>query len=299
MEDGGVYSMHDILYLRDVDAEGGVSMSLGIVFKGPEGIVLCADSRVTLTSQIQGMTLPSSFDNATKLLRVNGHNYVGIVTYGLGALGAQEPRTAHSFMPEFEHEMESVGRLSVQQFAEKLSQFFMKQWDLVMPKDYQGPPMIFLIAGYDADAAYGRVFQIQVPQAPIPNDMNPNTFGIVWGGQREITDRVLQGFDQVVPTLVREHLGLSGEQTTKLSEFLRNRTAIPIPYQFLPLQDCVNLCIFLVRTTIVLQTWMVGVRGVGGFIDVATVTRTGGFNAVQQKTIVGEGSRITLTQNAI
>lgn len=96
-------------------------MSLGIAIKGPEGIVLAADSRVTLSSTIQqeDMTvlLPATFDNATKLLRVAGHKFVGAVTYGLGALGQQEPRTAHSFMPEFERRL-PVGRISVEQFAD-------------------------------------------------------------------------------------------------------------------------------------------------------------------------------------
>ncbi len=61
-------------------------MSLGIAFKGPEGIVLAADSRVTLTAQnAQTNTrLPAYFDNATKLLKVGGQEYVGAVTYGVG-----------------------------------------------------------------------------------------------------------------------------------------------------------------------------------------------------------------------
>jgi hypothetical protein len=50
-------------------------MSLGIAFKGAEGIVIATDSRVTLTglSQIQGqqVAIPYTFDNATKLLRVS------------------------------------------------------------------------------------------------------------------------------------------------------------------------------------------------------------------------------------
>ena len=74
-------------------------MSLGIAFKGPEGIVLAADSRVTLMAQVQQpnlptpMVLPASYDNATKLLRIKGQRYVGAVTYGAGAIGVTEPRT--------------------------------------------------------------------------------------------------------------------------------------------------------------------------------------------------------------
>jgi hypothetical protein len=37
-----------------------------------------------------------------------------------------------------------------------------------------------------------------------------------------------------------------------------------------------------------IQNWIVGVRGVGGAIDVATITRTDGFQSVQRKAIVGE-----------
>ena len=63
---------------------------------------------------------------------------------------------------------------------------------------------------------------------------------------------------------------------------------MPIPYQFLLLQDSVDLAIFLIKTTAKLQGWAAGARGVGGAIDVATVTRTDGFRAIQEKQIVGE-----------
>jgi len=56
----------------------------------------------------------------------------------------------------------------------------------------------------------------------------------------------------------------------------------------LPLQDSIDLAIFLVRATITLQKWQIGIRGVGGAIDVATITQTDGFRSVQQKQIRGE-----------
>src|SRR5579864_1785305 len=102
-------------------------MSLGIFFKGPEGVVLAADSRVTLTTNVknnvgQNVILPSFYDNATKLLRVNGQNFVGVVTYGLGAIGQKTPRTAHSYIPEFEAALakKGGGRLTVEQFSKEL-----------------------------------------------------------------------------------------------------------------------------------------------------------------------------------
>ena len=64
-------------------------MSLAIAFKGPEGLVLAADSRVTLTFQTQMpasggtpalLIVPAFYDNATKLLRVQSQGYVAAVT---------------------------------------------------------------------------------------------------------------------------------------------------------------------------------------------------------------------------
>ena len=281
-------------------------MSLGIVFKGPEGIVLAADSRVTLMtrkvqSQNQSMLLPSTFDNATKLLKINGQDFVGVVTYGLGALGEQEPRTAHSFVPEFEDELyksevgrcplkKKVGRLSVEDFANRLSDFFIRQWSAKMPQGHVGPDMTFLVGGYDVDAPYGRVFQVNIPSNPTPVEQNAGqgVFGVIWGGQLEYTTRLMKGFDPRLPSVVQAFLHLPDDQRAALEDHLNRTLSLSIPYQFLPLQDCVDLSIFLVRTTIEIQTWLVGLRGVGGAIDIATITRTEGFTPIQQKRITGE-----------
>lgn len=271
-------------------------MSLGIVFKGPEGIVLAADSRVTLTAQLpqptgQNLILPATFDNATKLLKVKGQDFVGAVTYGAGAIGQTAPRTAHSFIPEFEAKLnqETSERLSVADFANKLSEFFMAQWVANMPSIYSGPEMVFLVGGFDQDVPYGRVFEIAIPTRPSPKEWHadPGMFGPVWGGQREFTDRLIQGFDPNLFQIAKTTLCLSDEQINTLRNAL-SPLSVQIPYQFLPLQDCVDLSIFLIRTTMTIQTWQIGIRGVGGAIDLATITRTDGYKPIQQKKVKGE-----------
>ncbi len=272
-------------------------MSLGIAFKGPEGIVLAADSRVTINAERkvndkQSIILPSTFDNATKLLKVNGHDYVGAVTYGLGAIGINEPRTAHSFLPEFEVWLSKTEkkRLSVEDFSKQLSRFFLEQWVVMMPKEYIGDPLIFLVGGYDEGAPYGKVFRVVIPNKPEPKEESEGqgVFGITWGGQYDLLTRLLSGFDPNLTMAIKDKLKLSDVQKQDLEQFLRPAFNLPIPYQFLPLQDCVDLSIFLIRTTIELQKWMIGIRGVGGVIDVATITRTDGFKYVQRKEIRGD-----------
>ena len=270
-------------------------MSLGIAFKGPEGIVLAADSRVTLTSQFQqpnqpSMLLPSTYDNATKLLRVNGQEYVGAVTYGVGAIGQTEPRTAHSYMPEFEQSLKGVSRLSVFDFANKLSEFFVNKWTAQKMPTIPGQDMVFFVGGYDEGAPYGRVFDVFIPSRPTPSEWHkdPGQFGLVWGGQREYADRLIQGFDGKLPELTKKFLNLDDKKRDELCQDLQKNLQAPVPFAFLPLQDCVDLAIFLIKTTIVMQHWIVGIRGVGGAIDVAVVTQKDGFVEIQKKKLTGE-----------
>jgi len=264
-------------------------MSLGVVIKGPEGVVLAADSRVTLEARPpQGPPLVVNFDNATKLLKFSGNqSHVGAVTYGAAVIGL---RTAHSYLPEFENEFKDQPRLKILEFSQKLSAFFLKRWQESMPNNYPGPGMTFIVGGYDEGAAYGKVFLFEIPGKSEPIEQNPgaNDFGMTWGGQLQIASRLIHGFDPALEQILRQQLHLNEPEFTQLLDLLRQQLTFTIPYQVLPLQDCVDLATFMIRSTITAQALAVGIRGVGGPIDVATITRPEGFKYVQRKLIRGE-----------
>ena len=270
-------------------------MSLAIGFKSPEGVVLAADSRVTINAQIQQnenlMTIiPATFDNATKLLKVNGQNYVGAVTYGLGGIGQAAPRTMASFMPEFEGSLHPGEALTVEEFSQKLSDFFVRQWNGLMPPDFpEGEQIYFMVGGFDDESAiYGRLFEFSIPGAPDPVEHYPSSqFGTRWGGQHEFVGRLVNGYDPGVLRLLQEKFNLDPNEVKPL---LESTFSANIPYAFLSLQDCVDLSVFFIKATIVLQQRIVGIRGVGGAIDVATITRTGGLRIVQEKKITADES---------
>lgn len=150
--------------------------------------------------------------------------------------------------------------------------------------------MTFLVGGYDENEPYGKLFVFDVPTSPKPKELHSGSdeFGMVWGGQKDFTDRLMAGFDAQLLDIAQEILSLADDQKDKLGNQLKERLQANIPFPFLPLQDCVDLSILLVRTTIAIQNWIAGVRGVGGPIDVATITRTDGFRHIQQKSITGE-----------
>jgi hypothetical protein len=263
-------------------------MSLGIVVKGPEGLVLAAESRVTLEARPpQGPPLYVNFDNATKLLSFrNPHTLLGAVTYGAAAIAL---RTANSFVPEFEATLPDQ-RIPVADFANMLSDFFFNRWSAQMPipPQYTGPSMTFVVAGFDEGQPYGRVFLIDIPANPTPREMHSgDSFGITWGGQRTFVDRLIRGYHEQLPDVVTQALGLTDPQKQTLLQALRP-LEMAIPLQAMPLQDCVNLAIFFIRTTMDAQNLTVGVRGVGGPIDVAVITGSRGVEFVQRKRIVGE-----------
>ena len=184
-------------------------------------------------------------------------------------------------------------RLRVEDFSKKLFDFFVAQWQESLPPDYPGPNMTFVVGGYNEDEHFGRVYVIELPINPSIQERNPGPeqFGLTWGGQREIVDRIMVGYDQRIIELVKEKFNLNNDQIQSLAEDMR-QFQMQVPLQILPLQDCVNLAIFFIRTTIGAQKLMVGLRGVGGPIEVATITRREGFKYIQRKSIVGEGGRI-------
>ena len=228
-------------------------MSLAIVFKGPEGLVLAADSRVTLTFQATTPTAPASagtsillvvpafYDNATKLLRVQGQDYVAAVTYGLGTIGQNEPRTAHSFIPEFEADLATEPRLSVEEFARRLGNFFLSQFQKYFTSGSTSENMYFLVGGYNENEPYGKIYLVTVPSNPTPIEQHTSIFGISWGGQTQITSRILNGFDPGFVDHIEQKLGINSVDMQTACAEAQAMHALKIPYQFLPLQDCVDL----------------------------------------------------------
>lgn len=269
-------------------------MSLGIAFKAPDGIVLAADSRVTIDVQTanpagQIMVTNSTYDNATKLLQANSQKHVGAITYGIGALLTPEIRTAHSFMPEFEKSISGKTRMSVLEFSEELSNFFLTQWNSGSNVAVPGMNMFFLVGGYDDGATFGRIYEFAIPGSPVPIERHTGgTFGAIWGGQMGFVDRLVNGHDSALAYVIQSHLKITDADRDSLMQEIAKNFGAQIPWAFLPLQDCIDLVIFLIRTTITMQHWLVGPRGVGGAIDVAVITQNDGIRALQKKELTGE-----------
>lgn len=275
-------------------------MSLGVCIKSPEGLVLAAESRVTLQQQTDPKQPPVyvTYDNATKLLSFHKpHDAIGVVSWGTAAIGL---RTAQSYVPELEAALPKEEgedgellpkRLTVEEFANHLSGFFkdrFDEWQATQKQPFTAPPMIFVTGGYDDGAPYGSLFEFQIPHAPNPVAKNPGAqFGMTWGGQREITDRLVQGFDGKLIPMLAAKFKLDAKAQAQLAAEMMAVGQLPMPLQAMPLQDCVDLAFLFIATTIETQRLTVGLRGCGGPIDLAIITRSG-LEFVQRKRIHGQ-----------
>lgn len=268
-------------------------MSLGVVVKGSEGLVLAVDGRVTLLAQgpHQRFLTATHLDNVPKLLTFRGepHRWIGAVTYGQAVIGntPDNLRTAHSYLAELENSLPRE-RLSVLAFAEHLSRFYMRRWEeALMPVPFPASGMAFVVAGFDPGDPYGSVCDFDVPNQPQPELRSVGEFSVTWGGETEFASRILSGYDQRILPIVREILQVDDEEMERLRSALQP-LAFDAPLNILPLQGCIDLAVFIIRTTMSAQRLSVGVRGVGGNIDIAAITDAEGVRIIQQKQLVGE-----------
>ena len=151
-------------------------MSLGLAIKVPDGLVLAVESRITVTQTDESKQIvigKGTYDNNIKLLSFKRpHDYVGVVTYGLAHIGF---RPLSWYLSELNKYL-GKNRLSVDDFAQKLSDFFMKKWNLPTPQDYKGEQMSFLVAGFNKDEQDGHIFLLELPLKPEPVEQIKDIF---------------------------------------------------------------------------------------------------------------------------
>ena len=221
-------------------------MSLAVAVKGPEGIALATDSRRVLRIG----EIYATYDDERKLWAFAAQPHVGAAIYGYGRPGLTLAPLHASFEAELRAE-----RMSVEEVARSLGAFLGRH----------GSRLIAIVAGCDPDAT-ARVFVVDAPDHPEPVEHHAGSVGITWGGQREFVDRLVQGYDARLDGVEE----LDGVQ-------------MRIPLDRINLNGSVELARFFVGTTIQAQRFVEGLGGVGGPIEMATITADKGLTWVQRR----------------
>lgn len=229
-------------------------MSLIISVFVREGIVMAADSRLTLTvprtlpdGQTTLLSLTSS-DSAKKLFLAPNH--VGIATCGAADIGGAP---VAGFVETFIVEKLANKAAAAEQVADLLAEYLVGLG--------VRPGTLFHVSGY-AKTTTGleqTVFLID-PASRIKSRLNPtNQQGANWGGEFDVLQRLLN-----------DVLLVAGEGQAPV--------AMPhfgVPFEYFTLQDAIDFAVYGIRSTIDTLRFQVREKTVGGPIDVLVITPDG------------------------
>lgn len=240
-------------------------MSLIITVYVREGIVMAADSRLTLTiprtmagGQAHMLSLTTS-DSAKKLFLAP--NYVGIATCGAADIGGVP---IAGFVESFIVEKLKGRALSAEEVAGELQMYFV---GLGVSQNTQ-----FHIAGYakEATGLVQALFMLDVASATVKRLNQPGLQGASWSGEIDVLQRLLNNVALVQP---------DGAPPTPLPAF-------GVPFEFFTLQDAIDFAAFGIRSTIETLRFHAREKTVGGPIDVLVITPDDARWIVQKQLVV-------------
>ena len=310
-------------------------MTLAISTITSSGIVLTADSRQTYKNNAGAIRIGS--DSASKLFKLD--DKCGVAISGRAFLTENNSvKDVGYFIKRFA-KTENIKDLKTKEIAERLNKYLgdifaskeldalKKQveelannngWtDLIfsnpdgalLPYSYkdksgnqksdagQIDSISMIVAGVDEDEI-GRAYNLFVPKGVI-GESNTQQCGAMWVGQTDVMVRIIKGYApeignlEIAKEVIAKNPAAAQEQLKKL-EYIINWGTIT-------LQDAIDFCVLMTRTTESIQRFSDGtllkpggIPGVGGEIDIAVITPKEGFRWLKQKTLNAEGCEIDL-----
>lgn len=303
-------------------------MTLIVNVTTPEGIVMASDSRQTQRNSEQ-MTRIST-NNAHKLFAVNDRIIVG--TAGLAFFpdktGIQ--KNVSTYVEDYCNTTD-LNNLTVSEIANQLHAFINNKYPWEQQLDMSAQqlkadtqrggsqvisiekvndaiefrikrptgrieeghlnvePVNLLVSGFNKNGSF-ETYELRCP-GKIDKKRGNNEYGSTWVGQGDVVSRMILGYDgKMLSTPIFQKI-LS---TTPQEELTKQLQGIEynIPWALLTLQDAVDLAVFLIKSTEIIQRYADGtnmdggeIQGVGGPVDVAVITKKDGVQWIKRKQI--------------
>jgi hypothetical protein len=155
-------------------------------------------------------------------------------------------------------------------------------------------PVSFVIAGVNQDGSH------QVFTCHIPGDKKKNRdskergreYGASWIGQTDVVSRIVLGFDGRIGNLPFVEQASKQADKDIIGKQLRSLEYV-IQWGTMTLQDAIDFCTLMIETTSAIQRFSDGIKanpgdlpGVGGPVEVLTITPEEGFKWVRKKKII-------------
>ena len=263
----------------------GASVSIAIVVKVSEGLVLAADSAATITGRIgEQAGVLKTYYNAKKLFQV-GDFPIGVLTWGQAFIGL---RTIESLVREWEHQhnwqsqealMDAPAEgYAVRTCAESLHQFlvsvYAEEYKDRSKEESEKKGLGVVVAGYSKSAFFPEIWRFVLPFDDKVHNQRPDIdgkpqFGASWFGATDAIIRLHWGRDERAIGIISEKFSLPEDAVREALAPLE----YAIPFAVMPLQDAIEYARYLVNVVIGRFRFVVGSELCGGQVDIAAITQ--------------------------
>ncbi|OED30825.1 hypothetical protein [Methanosphaera sp. WGK6] len=303
-------------------------MTLIVNITTPEGIVMASDSRQTQRSTSQ-MTRIST-NNAYKLFAINNRILVGTAGLAFFADNTGVQKNVSKYVEDYCNSTNQKN-LTVKEIATQLHAYLNKKypWEQQLEMSAQqlkidaqhngaqvlslekvndaidfrikqpngrieeghlnAEPINLLVSGFNKNGL-SETYELCIPGKVILK-RKTNDFGCVWIGQGDLVARMIIGYDKKIMNTPIFQKVLATTPQDELIKQLRG-VEYTIPWPLLTLQDAIDLAVFLIKSTEMIQRFADGtnmdngeIQGVGGPIDVAVITQEDGIQWIKRKQI--------------
>ena len=266
--------------------EGRCDMTIIASVKVRDGLVLATDSMTTIQATIDKAgrkAVIKTYSNAKKLFHI-GDAPIGAMIYGIGNIGQ---RSIEGLMFDFSVKELSVLTQQKKENVQGVAKALFGYFNTLYQTEFTNIPLEqkirdFRLGIFVAGCSKGKPF-VEEWEFLLPRDdkvkqvRSDAAFGASWRGVDLPFTRLLKGFDPRSRQKLREH-GISDKI---IGEALQSWKA-NIAYDGMPVQDAINLAVFIVKTTIGLVSFEIGAPSCGGPLQVASILPDGTFKWIAQ-----------------
>lgn len=270
-------------------------MTIAVTVKVNDGVVLAADSASTIFGA-DGNVL-YVFENANKICNLLKGSPIGFISWGAGNIGSAGLETLMKDLRrrfsgnDSDHQEWRIDEENYQlsDVASRVREFlFEEQYARAFPAGESRPELGCIVAGYSSGQSMAEQFIIRIlgdGSCPDPAELCPRDHAptINVGGQMDVFQRLLIGFDATVPSVLKGKLGLTDEQVEETMSEIQSKAGRPVMVAPMPIKDAIELARFLVDVTIRFEHLTPGASTVGGPIEIAAITKHEGFKWIERK----------------
>ena len=259
-------------------------MTVIVSVKINDGVVLAADSAGSMGSG-------QVYAHANKIANLCVGLPVGAMSSGSGGIGNESVET---LLKDLRRRFAGLDparadwRLDPEAYtmaevAGRLRQFLFEEKAAACPDETS---IQLRVCGYSAGRPLAEVWEVNLTRDACPPPrrvMDEGGFGVLWDGQYEALNRLILGLGYDIGAALVRH-GIPPQDAPGLQAKLVGDLYATLAVPAMPIQDAIDLARFLVETTIGFVRFAVFLpKSAGRAVQVAAITKRGGFRWVQRK----------------